>query len=164
MSVKVDQTSAIDIQSIKMTAASSSSGASTTSSPKVSLFAAKSGYVIPKNKLLGSLVSIVKGGKKPGSKDAVNGQSTNQEQVQRKTKWGPDLAQDASVKRGRALAYQIRVDQIVQQLELGIPEPGRDRDSHGSHELEDPKSSIPQIHTKVKLLTLRSWNLKNRKL
>ncbi|KAJ6427975.1 hypothetical protein OIU84_023393 [Salix udensis] len=148
MSVKVDQTSAIDIQSIKMTAASSSSGASTTSSPKVSLFAAKSGYVIPKNKLLGSLVSIVKGGKKPGSKDAVNGQSTNQEQVQRKTKWGPDLAQDASVKRGRALAYQIRVDQIVQQLELGIPEPGRDRDSHGSHELEDPKSSIPQIHTK----------------
>ncbi|KAG5227553.1 splicing factor [Salix suchowensis] len=148
MSVKVDQTSAIDIQSIKMTAASSSSGASTTSGQKVSLFAAKSGYVIPKNKLLGSLVSIVKGGKKPGSKDAVNGQSTNQEQVQRKTKWGPDLAQDASVKRGRALAYQIRVDQIVQQLELGIPEPGRDRDSHGSHELEDPKSSIPQIHTK----------------
>lgn len=109
MSVKVDQTSAIDIQSIKMTAASSSSGASTTSSPKVSLFAAKSGYVIPKNKLLGSLVSIVKGGKKPGSKDAVNGQSTNQEQVQRKTKWGPDLAQDASVKRGRALAYQVKL-------------------------------------------------------
>ncbi|KAJ6307238.1 hypothetical protein OIU76_017100 [Salix suchowensis] len=148
MSLKVDQTSAIDIQSIKMTAASSSSGASTTSGPKVSLFAAKSGYVIPKNKLLGSLVSIVKGGKKPGSKDAVNGQSTNQEQVQRKTKWGPDLAQDASVKRGRALAYQIRVDQIVQQLELGIPEHGRDRDSHGSHEHEDPKSSIPQINTK----------------
>ncbi|KAI9400610.1 hypothetical protein POPTR_001G008700v4 [Populus trichocarpa] len=149
MSVKkVDQTSAVELQSIKMTATSSSSGASTTSGPKVSLFAAKSGFVIPKNKLLGSLVSIVKGGKKPGSKNAVNGESTNQEQVQRKTKWGPDLTQDASVKRGRALAYQIRVDQIVQQLELGIPEPGRDGDSHDSNELEDPKSSIPQIHTK----------------
>jgi splicing factor 1 len=91
-----------------MTATSSSSGASTTSGPKVSLFAAKSGFVIPKNKLLGSLVSIVKGGKKPGSKNAVNGESTNQEQVQRKTKWGPDLTQDASVKRGRALAYQVK--------------------------------------------------------
>ena len=107
MSVKVDQTSAVELQSIKMTATSSSSSGSTTSGPKVSLFAAKSGFVIPKNKLLGSLVSIVKGGKKPGSKDAVNGESTNQEQVQRKTKWGPDLTQDASVKRGRALAYQV---------------------------------------------------------
>ncbi|KAG6790963.1 hypothetical protein POTOM_000072 [Populus tomentosa] len=148
MSVKVDQTSAVELQSIKMTATSSSSSGSTTSGPKVSLFAAKSGFVIPKNKLLGSLVSIVKGSKKPGSKDAVNGESTNQEQVQRKTKWGPDLTQDASVKRGRALAYQIRVDQIVQQLELGIPEPGRDGDSHDSNEHEDPKSSILQIHTK----------------
>jgi splicing factor 1 len=109
MSVKkVDQTSAVELQSIKMTATSSSSSASTTSGPKVSLFAAKSGFVIPKNKLLGSLVSIVKGGKKPGSKNAVNGESTNQEQVQRKTKWGPDLTQDASVKRGRALAYTVK--------------------------------------------------------
>ncbi|XP_024449775.1 uncharacterized protein LOC7483260 isoform X2 [Populus trichocarpa] len=44
--------------------------------------------------------------------------------------------------------WHTRVDQIVQQLELGIPEPGRDGDSHDSNELEDPKSSIPQIHTK----------------
>jgi splicing factor 1 len=42
----------------------------------------------------------------------------------------------------------------VQQLELGIPEPGRDGDSHDSNELEDPKSSIPLIHTKVKLLLI----------
>jgi splicing factor 1 len=90
-----------------MTATSASSSASTTSGPKVSLFAAKSGFVIPKNKLSGSLVPIFKGGKKPGSNDAVNGESTNQ--VQRKTKWGPDLTQDADVRRGRALAYQVKL-------------------------------------------------------
>eukprot|EP00258_Populus_trichocarpa_P036268 XP_024452287.1 splicing factor 1 [Populus trichocarpa] len=129
-----------------MTATSASSSASTTSGPKVSLFAAKSGFVIPKNKLSGSLVPIFKGGKKPGSNDAVNGESTNQ--VQRKTKWGPDLTQDADVRRGRALAYQTRVDQIVQQLKSEISEPGGDRDSHEPNELEDLKSLSPLIHNK----------------
>ncbi|KAJ6694628.1 RNA-BINDING KH DOMAIN-CONTAINING PROTEIN [Salix koriyanagi] len=129
-----------------MTATSASSSASTTTGPKVSLFAAKSGFVIPKNKLSGSLVPIFKGGKKPGGNVAVNGESTNQ--VQRKTKWGPDLTQDADVRRGRALAYQTRVDQIVQQLKSEIPEPGGDQDAHEFNELEDLKSSSPPVHNK----------------
>ena len=69
------------------------------------MFAAKSGFVIPKNKLSGSLVPIYRGGKKPGGSDAVNEEGTTQ--VQRKTKWGPDLTQDAAVRKGRALAYQV---------------------------------------------------------
>ena len=71
------------------------------------MFAPKSGFVIPKNKLSGSLVPIfgAGGGKKLGGSDAFNGESGKQ--VQRKTKWGPDLTQDAAVRRGKALAYQV---------------------------------------------------------
>lgn len=73
---------------------------------KVSMFAAKSGFVIPKNKLSGSLVPIFRGGKKLGGSDAFNEESAKQ--VQRKTKWGPDLTHDTAVRRGRAFAYQVR--------------------------------------------------------
>lgn len=105
MSAKVDTTSAFEPHSTKMSGSSTSS-APTTSSPKVSMFAAKSGFVIPKNKLSGSLIPIIRGGKKLGSGDAANEESTKL--VQRKTKWGPDLTQDAAVKKGRALAYQVQ--------------------------------------------------------
>lgn len=110
MSAKVDQTPVVESHDInKMSATNASSGAATTAAtvgPKVSsMFAAKSGFVIPKNKLSGSLVPIFRGSKKPGTNDVANEESTNS--VQRKTKWGPDLTQDAAVRKGRALAYQV---------------------------------------------------------
>lgn len=77
------------------------------------MFANKTGFVIPKNKLAGSLVPVFRVGKKEAS-DSVNEDSTKQ--VQRKTKWGPDLTQDTTVRKARALAYQSRVDQITQLL------------------------------------------------
>lgn len=84
---------------------SKTSSTVSTIGPKISMFAAKSGFVIPKNKLSGSLVPVLRGVKKSGGSDAANDESTNQ--VQRKTKWGPDLTHDAAVRRGRALAYQV---------------------------------------------------------
>ncbi|KAJ0253974.1 hypothetical protein HA466_0115660 [Hirschfeldia incana] len=86
----------------------------TTSGPKISMFGAKSGFVIPKNKLSGSLIPIFQ----PGGKD--NGTVTKL--GKRKTKWGPDLTQDVAVKKSRVLAYQKRLDQITQQLESGTHE------------------------------------------
>lgn len=88
------------------------------SGQKVPRFSVKAGFVIPKNKLSGSLVPVLRGGKKLGASGALDDESTKQ--ASRKTKWGVDLTQDAVVKRGRALAYQTRVDQITQQLKSGI--------------------------------------------
>ncbi|GMP91990.1 hypothetical protein CsSME_00042418 [Camellia sinensis var. sinensis] len=104
MSTKVEPASTVEQHRVQTIITANTSAASA-SSPKISMFAAKSGFVIPKNKLSGSLVPIFRGGKKPGGSDAVNEESTKQ--VQRKTKWGPDLTQDAAVRKGRAVAYQV---------------------------------------------------------
>lgn len=101
---KVDQASAVESRRAQMTG-TSTSPAATTSSSRISMFGAKSGFVIPKNKLSGSMVPIFRAGKKLGSSDGANEESTKT--VQRKTKWGPDLTQDAAVRRGTALAYQV---------------------------------------------------------
>lgn len=114
MNMKVEHSSSADQLVISPGVTVNPSTTASTSSPKVSLFAKKLGFVIPKNKLSGSLVPIFRDAKKPGSREAVNGKS--KEQLQRKTKWGPDLTQETSVRKARALAYQIRVDQITQQL------------------------------------------------
>lgn len=76
--------------------------ASTTSGAKISMFGAKSGFVIPKNKLSGSLIPIFQRG---GGAGKDNGTLTKL--GKRKTKWGPDLTQDVVVKKGRVLAYQV---------------------------------------------------------
>ncbi|KAK7379652.1 hypothetical protein VNO80_05116 [Phaseolus coccineus] len=110
MSAEIDSTSAPEPH--KMSGASS---ATTTSGQKLSIFASKSGFVIPKNKLSGSLVPIFRGATKHGITGAINEESSKQ--TERKSKWGPDLTQDATVRRGKALALQIRVDQITKQLE-----------------------------------------------
>ncbi|XP_028801558.1 splicing factor-like protein 1 isoform X3 [Neltuma alba] len=81
---------------------------------RLSMLAAKSGFVIPKNKLSGSLVPIFKGAKNHGATGTTKEESSKQ--IHRKTKWGPDLTQDAAVRRGRTLALKIRVDQISHQL------------------------------------------------
>lgn len=103
MSTKIEQASGVE-HGMQTTLTPTSSAAST-SSPKISKFAAKSGFVIPKNKLSGSLVPIFRGSKKPGGSDAASEESSKQ--VQRKTKWGPDVTHDASVRKGKAFAYQV---------------------------------------------------------
>ncbi|XP_015581899.2 splicing factor 1 [Ricinus communis] len=154
MTADVDQTSPIELQKVKMSRKNASSDSSTTG-PKMSIFAAKSGFIIPKNKLLGSLVPVFKGGKKPGGNDAASEESTNQ--VLRKTKWGPDPTQDAAVKKGRALAYQTRVDQITQQLKSGILESGGAEDSEVADQHADPNLSSPKIDSKDLELLKLEW-------
>lgn len=116
MSANVGQEAVGDIHHVQNAAVTSSPMASSNST-KVSMFKGKAGFVIPKNKFSGSLVPLFRGGKKSESSDSAT--EENSKQSQRKTKWGPDLTQDISVRRGRALAYQTRVDQITQQLKLG---------------------------------------------
>ncbi|KAL0389839.1 UNVERIFIED_CONTAM: Branchpoint-bridging protein [Sesamum calycinum] len=119
---------------------------------KSSMFAKKSGFVIPKNKLSGSLVPVFRGTKK-GDADLVNEDATNQ--VQRKTKWGPDLTLDATVRKGRALAYQTRINQISQQLTLGTLELEDDEESLPTSEFQSGKRSDHQLsHEESELLDL----------
>lgn len=87
------------------TGTSATASVSSTVGPKVSLFAKKTGFLIPKNKISGSMVPLFRGSKKPGGADVENKENTKQ--VLRKTKWGPDLTQDAFVRKGRASAYQV---------------------------------------------------------
>ncbi|KAL7594576.1 hypothetical protein Lser_V15G29272 [Lactuca serriola] len=131
MSTKVQP---ISMEDTIQTSITTTSSVSSTVSPKVSLFSKKSGFVIPKNKLSGSLVPIFRGNKKPGGADVANEESTKQ--VLRKTKWGPDLTQDSFVKKGRASAYQTRLDQITQQLNSGIMESSDDHNSTNNQTLE----------------------------
>jgi len=100
MSAEIDSTSAPEPHKM-----SGTSSVTTTSGQKLSIFAAKSGFVIPKNKLSGSLVPIFRGAKKHGVTGAINEESSKQ--TERKSKWGPDLTQDATVRRGKALALQV---------------------------------------------------------
>ncbi|XP_021890549.1 uncharacterized protein LOC110809126, partial [Carica papaya] len=132
---------------------SKTSSTVSTIGPKISMFAAKSGFVIPKNKLSGSLVPVLRGVKKSGGSDAANDESTNQ--VQRKTKWGPDLTHDAAVRRGRALAYQTRVDQIAKQLKSGTLDAAADQHSLSDVQDENDTSLYSQLdNEKLNLLEL----------
>lgn len=117
MSTKLDSPSVIEARHGQSTASISVSSTVSASSPKVSKFGAKAGFVIPKNKLSGSLVPIFRGGSKGDSGSMGKEESTKQ--FQRKTKWGADLTQDAAVRKGKLLAYQTRMEQITQQLKSG---------------------------------------------
>jgi len=110
MSAEIDSTSAPEPH--KMSGASS---ATTTSGQKLSIFASKSGFVIPKNKLSGSLVPIFRGATKHGVTGAINEESSKQ--TERKSKWGPDLTQDATVRRGKALALQVILESFQKTLQ-----------------------------------------------
>ncbi|KAL6659618.1 hypothetical protein ACP70R_003658 [Stipagrostis hirtigluma subsp. patula] len=94
--------------------------ASPSSAPKLSIFGTKAGFVIPKNKLPGSL--IVRGSSAKNEAPPLASKEANNRHAQRKTKWGPDLALDPAVCKARALAYQTRVEQITKQLESGALE------------------------------------------
>ncbi|XP_068660967.1 uncharacterized protein [Aristolochia californica] len=130
MATKVDQTPAVFV---------STSSTVSASSPKVSMFGKKSGFVIPKNKLSGSLRVF------RGSRKLEDGSSSKEDtkQVHRKTKWGLDLTQDTSVRMGRALAYQARVEQIARQLKAG-DEIGDSQDLQSPIQFADNESSNQQ--------------------
>ncbi|KAK3016124.1 hypothetical protein RJ639_006158 [Escallonia herrerae] len=149
MSTKVEQASRVELGLQK--SVTSTSSIASTSVPKILKFTAKAGFVIPKNKLSGSLVPIFRDDKKLAGSDP--GHEENAKQVQRKTKWGPDPTQDAAVRKGRALAYQTRVDQITQQLKSAIverednqvsPLPSQDFERESSLE-QEKKSEILEL-------------------
>ncbi|KAK8947395.1 hypothetical protein KSP39_PZI006562 [Platanthera zijinensis] len=143
------------------------------SSPKVSMFGAKAGFVIPKNKLSGSLVPIFRGGSKGDS--GSMGREDSTKQVQRKTKWGTDLTQDAAVRKGKILAYQVsplpgtevpflvnshtRMEQITQQLKSGLLKLDEDQGSESpepssvnsvtNHDDKSQKAELLELERRV---------------
>ncbi|KAH9298409.1 hypothetical protein KI387_030091, partial [Taxus chinensis] len=119
MATKVEQTSFPERHHNQSTTSPATTPVAVANSPKISMRAVKAGvsFVIPKNKLSGALVPVVRGGGK--AEKNVSKKNEEVKQPLRKTKWGIDLMQDAAVRKGRALAYQTRVEQIAAQLELG---------------------------------------------
>ena len=82
MNTEVQQASRVD-HGIQTNMTFTSSTAPTVS-PKISRFAAKSGFVIPKNKFSGSLVPAYRGSKKPEETAPISDESSKQ--TRRKTK------------------------------------------------------------------------------
>ncbi|XP_020583132.1 proline-rich extensin-like protein EPR1 isoform X2 [Phalaenopsis equestris] len=142
MSTKVDSPSSTEPRQ----ALFSGSPTVSASSPRVSMFGAKAGFVIPKNKLSGSLVPIFRGGSKADTGSVVKEENTKQ--VQRKTKWGIDLTQDANVRKGKALAYQTRVEQITQQLKSGSLEFEDDQGPESPKQDSTSNSEINHVDNK----------------
>ncbi|KAI3972924.1 hypothetical protein MKX01_019582 [Papaver californicum] len=140
MAMKVDQGSSVEPHRVQNTVVATSSAASA-STPKVSMFVKKSGFVIPKNKLAGSLVPAIRP-RKTENRDAAK--EEDNKPIKRKTKWGADLTEDAAVRKGRALAYQTRVDQIAQQLKSGVLEKGDDKGTELLKDAPHPESSRVQ--------------------
>ncbi|CAK9314126.1 unnamed protein product [Citrullus colocynthis] len=146
MSTEVEKTSHIESKNVKMSGATNSSAAPV-GSQKVSMFAAKTGFVIPKNKLSGSLVPIFRVNKKLGGNESANGE--NDKQTQRNTKWGPDLTQDTAVRKGRLIAYQTRLEQIVELLKSGTLEVPKTQDSTLEGENVQDSSPGPQANNRM---------------
>ncbi|CAL4885532.1 unnamed protein product [Urochloa decumbens] len=119
MATKLDQSSPAKHQRAKSTTPLSLT-------PKISIFGTKAGFVIPKNKLAGSLVTRSANTK---NETPTASKEDNSRHPQRKTKWGPDLTTDPAVCKGRALAYQIRVEQITKHLKSGTLDMGKDEGS-----------------------------------
>ncbi|XP_052166578.1 uncharacterized protein LOC127783360 isoform X2 [Oryza glaberrima] len=96
---------------------------------KISIFGAKAGFLIPKNKLPGSLVARSSSNAKnesptassssAASSNSKSKEDNNNNSTQRNTKWGPDLTLDPAVRKSRASAYQSRLEQITKELISG---------------------------------------------
>ncbi|KAI3960291.1 hypothetical protein MKW98_017015 [Papaver atlanticum] len=140
MATKIDQASSVEPHRAQTTVMATSSVASA-STPKVSMFIKKAGFVIPKNKLAGSLVPAIRP-RKTEARDAAK--EEDNKPIKRKTKWGADLSEDAAVRKGRALAYQTRVDQIAQQLKSGVLEKEDDKGTELLKDAPHPESSRAQ--------------------
>jgi len=119
MAAKVDQT-AIEKSHNQSTVSPATTPVRVANSSKISMRAVKAGvsFVIPKNKLSGAMVPVGRGGGKLETNDSKKDEEVKQ--PQRKTKWGIDLTQDAAVKRGRALAYQVALSDITACLVVQI--------------------------------------------
>ncbi|XP_072968127.1 uncharacterized protein [Typha angustifolia] len=146
METKADPTPSVENRRLQSTVSASS--------PKVAIFGAKAGFVIPKNKLSGSLVPTFRGGGKKDTGNTIKEETAKQ--VQRKTKWGTDLTQDVAVRKGRALAYQTRVEQITKQLKSGALETGDSQGFLSPRQASDPSSNhqIDKESQKLELLDL----------
>ncbi|EOA23614.1 hypothetical protein CARUB_v10016814mg [Capsella rubella] len=116
-----------------------------TSGAKISMFGAKSGFVIPKNKLSGSLIPVFQRGANKTLEGADKDNGLHSNLGKRKTKWGPDLSQDVGVKKGRVLAYQKRLDQITQQLASGTLEVETNRESALASQNNDDTNTAEQL-------------------
>ncbi|XP_039817342.1 splicing factor-like protein 1 isoform X2 [Panicum virgatum] len=141
MATKLDQPSPAEHRRPK-------SAAPQSLTPKISIFGTKAGFVIPKNKLAGSIVTR---GATSKNDTATASKEDNSRHAQRKTKWGPDLAADPAVCKGRALAYQTRVEQITKQLKSetldmdeteGSMSTGKGSNSAGTANLKDNKGKV----------------------
>ncbi|XP_044957076.1 extensin [Hordeum vulgare subsp. vulgare] len=117
--------------------------------PKLSMFGAKAGFVIPKNKIPGSM--IIRKVEAP-----TVPKEENPKPLKRNTKWGPDLTSDPAVRKAKALAYQTRVEQITKELASGALVIGGNEGSlftakgSSSDGAENPKEN----EGKIKLLEL----------
>jgi splicing factor 1 len=80
------------------------------SAPRLSIFGAKAGFFIPKNKLAGSLV--IRGSSTKNETPTISKEEQNKH-VQRKTKWAPDLSLESAVCKSRALAYQVPYNSLL---------------------------------------------------
>uniref|UniRef100_A0A453S5M4 Splicing factor 1 helix-hairpin domain-containing protein n=1 Tax=Aegilops tauschii subsp. strangulata TaxID=200361 RepID=A0A453S5M4_AEGTS len=117
--------------------------------PKLSMFGAKAGFVIPKNKIPGSM--IIRKVEAP-----TVPKEENPKPLKRNTKWGPDLTSDPAVRKAKALAYQTRVEQITKELTSGALVIGGNEGSlitvkgSSSDGVDNPKEN----EGKIKLLEL----------
>lgn len=152
MAAKVVDYSSVEPSSGQSATSVSPSSVVAASSPKVSRFGKKSGFVIPKNKLSGSLVPVFRGAAKVGSDNTVKEEGAKQ--VQRKTKWGPDLTQDATVRKGRSVAYQTRVEQITQLLKSGALETGADQGSQSHKDDSENQSTTDHVNQEAQKFEL----------
>jgi len=115
--------------------------------PKLSMFGAKAGFVIPKNKIPGSMV--VRKVEAPATP-----KEENTKPLQRKTKWGPDLASDPAVRKAKASAYQTRVEQITKELTSGALEIGENEGSlfTAKGSTSDGAENLKENEGKIELL------------
>ncbi|KAI5081169.1 hypothetical protein GOP47_0004352 [Adiantum capillus-veneris] len=89
----------------------SASGMGAVDTPKASMMSVVGpNFVIPKNKTLVPVTRTTKW-------EPLEPKKEEPSPISRKTKWGPDLTEEPAVKRGRALAYQTRAEQLAAQLE-----------------------------------------------
>ncbi|KAF0899540.1 hypothetical protein E2562_020747 [Oryza meyeriana var. granulata] len=125
--------------------------------PKISIFGAKPGFLIPKNKLPGSLVARSNAKNESPSASSSSKEDSNATHVHRNTKWGPDISLDPAVRKSTASAYQTRLEQITKELKSGSLEINENEDSmstaRGSNS-DGANNQKDNLQGKVELLEL----------
>ncbi|XP_006659012.1 branchpoint-bridging protein isoform X2 [Oryza brachyantha] len=129
--------------------------------PKISIFGAKPGFLIPKNKLPGSLVARSNAkndfqSPSSSSSSSVQDNNTNTKAtlVQRNTRWGPDLTLDPAVRKSTASAYQTRLEQINKELKSGSMEISENEGSVSGSNSDGANKQKENVQGKAELLEL----------